>query len=322
MSAENGCDITQDSQGAIISLLLSTIYMAELVTCYKDIPIEQLERDPYQPRRDTTAQGDVCDNTRLLNSVKEIGIEQALVVVQEDEQRYKIIDGHRRHKAAKELGLKVVPCKIHAKLSKGELEKRRFQIQNNRREWKPMERAEALHTIKRENGYKSNREVAESVGISATLVHFSLKLRDQTIGSIGLMEEYKLPDAYRVEFVRLKPKIRKIKNIEAEDIPAILFEKVKHGVIKNAKAFRKLHKIFLRAHLNENDIHEFLTNPDTTVDELDAKTVQSGPSLLVEKLLQELGKIFQEGSVVPEQDTATYTQLRDFLVQKFPLSKV
>ncbi len=295
--------------------------MAESATIYMDLPLEQLERDPSQPRQEHNAQGDECDNTRLLNSLKAIGIEQALVVLQEEENRYKIIDGHRRHKAAKKLGFKTVPCRVHTKLPKGELEIRRFQIQNNRREWKPMERSEALHTIKRENGFKSNREVAESVGISTTLVHFSLKLRDQSLENIGLMEGYKLQDTYRVEFLRLKPKIRRIKDIEAEDIPTILFEKIKHGVIKNAKSFRQLRKIFLRAHLNENELHEFLTNPDMTVDELDLKTVQSGPSLLVEKLLQELGKIFQEGRIIPEQETGTYRQLRDFLMQKFPLSQ-
>lgn len=110
-------------------------------------------------------------------------------------------------------------------------------------------------------------------------------------------------------------------NRELSDITTILFKKAKGGVINTAKSFRKLKKIFLRAHLNEKELHEFLTDPDMTVDDLLEKTVQSGPSLLVEKLLVELGKIFQKGSSIPEQDTATFTQLRDFLVKKFPLTK-
>lgn len=58
-----------------------------------------------------------------------------------------------------------------------------------------------------------------------------------------------------------------------------------------------------------------------SVDELEAKTVQSGPSLLVEKLMHELGKMFQEGGDVSDKDASTYTQLRDFLLRKFPLPK-
>ncbi|OGJ64059.1 hypothetical protein A3C37_01160 [Candidatus Peribacteria bacterium RIFCSPHIGHO2_02_FULL_53_20] len=234
---------------------------------------------------------------------------------------YKIIDGHRRHIAARGLGMKTVPCRTYTKLPKGELERIRFEVQNNRREWKPLERSEALNRIKDQKGFKTNKELADCLGLSTTLIFFSLQLRKQTMEYLGLMEKYDLEDTYRVEFIRLKQKLRRIKDLEVNDITIILFKKVKSDVIRSAKEFRQLRKIFLRAHLNENELYEFLTNPDMSVPELEARTVQSGPSLLVEKLLLELGKIFQEGSDVSHQDAVTYMQLRDFLLKKFPIAK-
>lgn len=292
--------------------------MADLVAIFKELPLDQIEQDPDQPRKDFGVQG---ADDRLIVSFKEIGIQQPLVVLQVDPHRYKIIDGHRRHIAARELGLKSAPCRVYTKLAKGELERIRFEVQNNRRDWKPLERSEALNRIKEQKGFKSNKELAECLGLSTTLIHFSLKLREQTMEYLELMVKYELSDTYRVEFIRLKQKMRRIRDLEVSDITIILFEKVKNGIIKNAKEFRKLRKIFLRAHLNENELYEFLTNPDMSVENLELQTVQSGPSLLVEKLMIELGKIFQEGSDVPEQDASTYAQLRDFLLSKFPLAK-
>lgn len=289
--------------------------MADLVAIFKELPLDQIEQDPDQPRKDFGVQG---ADDRLIVSFKEIGIQQPLVVLQVDPNRYKIIDGHRRHIAARELGLKSAPCRVYTKLAKGELERIRFEVQNNRRDWKPLERSEALNRIKEQKGFKSNKELAECLGLSTTLIHYSLHLRKQTMEYLGLMEKYELPETYRVEFIRLKQKLRRIKDLEVNDITIILFKKVKSGVISNAKAFRQLRKIFLRAYLNENELYEFLTDADMSVDDLESQTVQSGPSLLVEKLLLELGKIFQEGSDVSEQDASTYAQLRDFLVSKFP----
>jgi len=291
--------------------------MADLVAVFKELPLDQIEQDPDQPRKDFGIQS---ADDRLIVSFKEIGIQQPLVVLQIDQNRYKIIDGHRRHIAARELGLKSAPCRVYKKLAKGELERIRFEVQNNRRDWKPLERSEALNRIKEQKGFKSNKELAQCLGLSPTLIHYSLHLRRQTMEYLGLMEKYELPETYRVEFIRLKQKLRRIKDLEVNDITIILFKKVKSGVISNAKAFRRLRKIFLRAYLNENELYEFLTDADKSVDDLEVQTVQSGPSLLVEKLLLELGKIFQEGSKVSNQDASTYGQLRDFLVSKFPLS--
>jgi ParB/RepB/Spo0J family partition protein len=290
--------------------------MTQFIATFKELPIDQIEQDPDQPRKDFGIHG---ADDRLLLSFKEIGIQQPLVVIQVEENRYIIIDGHRRHIAARELGIKTVYCRIYTKLPKGELERIRFEVQNNRREWKPLERSEALSRIKEQKGFKSNKELAEFLGLSTTLIHFSLEIRKQTLDYLGLMEKYDLPDTYRVEFIRLKQKLRRIKDLEVSDIAIILFQKVKSGVISNAKAFRRLRKIFLRAHLNENELYAFLKNPDGSVDDLEEQTVQSGPSLLVEKLLLELGKIFQEGLNISEQDAGTYQQLRDFLTAKFPV---
>jgi ParB/RepB/Spo0J family partition protein len=291
--------------------------MKDYIALYKELPLEQIERDIDQPRKDFGVEG---EENRLLLSMRQIGIQQPLVVQEAEKDRYIIIDGQRRYMCAKMLDIKILPCRVVTKLPKGELERLRFEIQNNRREWRPLEKSDALERIKDAKGFRTNRELATFLGMSEPAVCLSLKLRKQTMEYIGLMERYDLPETYRVEFLRLKPKLRKVRDLEVDAITRILFEKVKCGILKNAKTFRKLCRIFLRAHLNEKELYAFLTNPDMTVEELEKRTVQSGPSLLVEKLVSELGTVFQKGSKIAEQDKAQYIQLRDFLLSKFPVT--
>ena len=78
--------------------------------------------------------------------------------------------------------------------------------------------------------------------------------------------------SYRAELARLRPKLRRIKEFQISDIVKVLCEKVQYKVIKNAKDFRKLIPMFLRAGANEQHIHRFLCDPDMTIGELERLT--------------------------------------------------
>lgn len=251
--------------------------MAKLAHIFKELPLTKIEQDQDQPRKDFGTDG---DENRLFTSIRDIGIQQPIAVSQVDVNRYVILDGHRRCICAQRAGLNTVPCRIYGKMPVGEFERLRFEIQNNRRDWKPLERSEALNRIKTSKGFNTNRELAEFLHLSETVIGASLQIRAQKLEYINLMEKHELPESYRVEFVRLKPRIRKIKDLEQSKIIEILFEKVQCKVLKNAKDFRKVGKIFQRAHHNEEAIYKFLNDPDMTVDELDQHTIQSGSSLL------------------------------------------
>jgi len=101
--------------------------------------------------------------------------------------------------------------------------------------------------------------------------------RQEIFGSdyLSLLDRYGLSVSYRAELARLRPKLRRrIKEFQINDILKVLCEKVQYRVIKNAKAFRKLIPIFLRASANEQHIHRFLCDPDMTIGELEQLTTR------------------------------------------------
>lgn len=277
---------------------------------FKELPLERIQRDPDQPRKDFGTDG---DQNRLMLSINELGIQQPLAVSEIEKDRYIILDGHRRYICAQKLKLTAVPCRVYPKLSEGQFERIRFEIQNNRRPWKPLERSEALERIKSSNSFKTNKELAIFLHLSETLVGNSLQIRRQKMEYLSLMEKHDIPESYRVEFVRLKTKIRKIKEFEVDEIIRNLFERVEHGVIKSAKEFRKLGRIFLRATANEAELYRFLSDPDMTVAELDQRTLQSGFSLVIEELIQKIGYKRQEGVAFSSQEKTFLTQLKELL---------
>lgn len=277
---------------------------------FVEIPVGKIQRDVNQPRRDFGTEG---DTNRLLLSIKQYGIENPISVSELEDGRYIIIDGHRRYICAQKLGYEQVPCRVYPKLSNAELETRRYEIQNNRRSWKPMERSEALERIKAEMGFSSNRQLADHLGITEAVVANSLQLRKQKMDYIELMERYDLSESYRIEFVRLKPKLRKIRNVEVDDIIINLFNRIQHKVIKNAKELRKLGSIFLRATANEEELARYLADPDMTVHELEQRTLQSGFSLHIEQLIKGISQKRAEGVAFSSQEKAFLDQLKKLL---------
>jgi ParB/RepB/Spo0J family partition protein len=274
---------------------------------FKELPVDKVELDSAQPRQDFGTDG---DGNRLLLSLKEYGLEEPIKVTEVEPGRYVIIDGHRRYKCASKLGWKTIPCRIYQKMDDGEFESRRYEMQNNRRPWRPLERAEALQRIKNYMKFQSNKELGNHVHLSSTVVSNSLQLKNEHRRYLEMMARNELSESYQIEFVRLRQKLRKIKKMEVAEIIDILFKKVKHQVITNSKEFRKLGRVFLRATANEKELEEFLTNPDMTVSELEQKTVQSGFSLLLEKVVEEASHKKTNGIAYSSQEKILIKELR------------
>lgn len=283
--------------------------MQESNYTFKEIPIEHLQEDPHQPRKDFGTQG---DQNRLVVSIKEIGIKQPLTVSAVSAGKYNIIDGHRRYRCAQKLGLKTVPCWIYPKLPASEFERTRFELQNNHRNWKPLERAESLNRIKDATGF-TNDQIAKFLHTSKTAVSTVLSLRKEKEACRALMEQYELPDTYQIEFVRLRPKIRKIRDLDIEKIYRIIFEKAQHKVVGSAKEFRKLGRAFLRASANEEALHKFLKDADMTIDELMERTVQNDASLWSENIGRYIANKLSNGIAFTMQEKQQLLQLRDLL---------
>ena len=279
---------------------------------FKELPVAQVERDHNQPRKDFGT-GNDGDENRLRNSIKEYGIEEPIKVSEIGENRYIIIDGHRRYICAQTLGMKSVPCRVYPKMPEGEFETRRYEMQNNRRPWKPLERSEALERIKNCLGLRTNHELANYLHLSTSAVQTALQLRKQKLDYLTMMETHNMKDTQRYEFVTMLGKIRKIKEFEVDDIIKILFEKIDHDVIERAIDIRKVGKIFLRATVNEAEIYAFLKSPDMTVSELEQRTLQSGFALLIENLIQKIAQKRTDGVAFSSTEKKYLNQLSALL---------
>ncbi|MDD4191654.1 MAG: ParB/RepB/Spo0J family partition protein [Mangrovibacterium sp.] len=83
-----------------------------------DIPIENIEANPFQPRTNF----DEAALNELAASIREIGIIQPITLRKTDEKRYQIIAGERRYRASKIAGLKTIPAYVRLAEDAGMLE--------------------------------------------------------------------------------------------------------------------------------------------------------------------------------------------------------
>ncbi len=138
----------------------------------QQLPVECLERGRYQPRRhmDPTALQELAD------SVASQGVVQPLVVRPLAEERFEIIAGERRWRAAQLAGLSVVPAIVRD--IPDEVAVAVALIENIQREdLNPLEEAVTLRRLIDEFGM-THQAVSEAVGRSRASVSNLLRLLD------------------------------------------------------------------------------------------------------------------------------------------------
>lgn len=136
------------------------------------LPIEFLQPGRYQPRKDMSPEA----LEELASSIRSQGIIQPIVVRQLAEEKYEIIAGERRWRAAQLAGLDVVPCLV--KDVPDEAAVAIALIENIQREdLNAMEEAQALERLISEFEL-THQEVAEAVGKSRTTVTNLLRLNN------------------------------------------------------------------------------------------------------------------------------------------------
>ncbi|MGI9277095.1 MAG: ParB/RepB/Spo0J family partition protein [Endozoicomonas sp.] len=136
----------------------------------KELPVEFVVRGKYQPRRDMHPGA----LEELADSIKAQGIMQPIVVRPVAENRYEIIAGERRWRAAQIAGLAEVPALIREVPDEAAVAM--SLIENIQREdLNAMEEAIALTRLQKEFEL-TQQEVAEAVGKSRTAVANTLRL--------------------------------------------------------------------------------------------------------------------------------------------------
>lgn len=135
-----------------------------------DITITQLKPGVYQPRKDMSPEA----LDELAASIQSQGIIQPIVVRQLATDSYEIIAGERRWRAAKQAGLRQVPCLVKQVEDRAAIAM--ALIENIQREnLNAIEEAEALERLQDE--FKlTHQQVADVIGKSRTAVSNLLRL--------------------------------------------------------------------------------------------------------------------------------------------------
>ncbi|MGR9013304.1 MAG: ParB/RepB/Spo0J family partition protein [Gammaproteobacteria bacterium] len=136
------------------------------------LPIEYMQRGKYQPRKDMNPE----KLQELADSIKAQGVIQPVVVRKIASDKYEIVAGERRWRAAQLAGLQQVPVVIK------EIDDRTAMaialIENIQREdLNPLEEAEALKRLL-EEFEMTHQQVADAVGKSRATVTNLLRLMD------------------------------------------------------------------------------------------------------------------------------------------------
>jgi ParB family chromosome partitioning protein len=131
------------------------------------IPIEDIDPNPNQPRH---AMGDLSE---LIASVREKGILEP-ILVRPRSNRFQIIAGERRYRAATEVGLAEVPC-IVRETPDAEMMELALIENLQRKDLTPFEEADGLLTLKDHYGY-THDAMAEKLGKSRTSITETLSI--------------------------------------------------------------------------------------------------------------------------------------------------
>jgi len=140
------------------------------MTVLKDLPIEYLSRGRYQPRRDFNETA----LRELAESIRTQGVIEPIIVREIAVNRYEIIAGERRWRAAQLVGLDKVPCVIRHCTDTEAAEV--TLIENIQREdLNPIEEAMALSRLFEDFQY-THEEIALAIGQSRSKITNSLRL--------------------------------------------------------------------------------------------------------------------------------------------------
>ena len=136
----------------------------------RHLPVELMQRGRYQPRKDMSA--DALEE--LAESIRAQGVMQPIVVRPLGDNRYELIAGERRWRAAQMAELDAIPAVIREVPDEAAIAM--SLIENIQREnLNPMEEALALSRLKEEFGL-THQQVADAVGKSRAMVTNLLRL--------------------------------------------------------------------------------------------------------------------------------------------------
>lgn len=175
-----------------------------------EIPVSEIEVNPYQPRKDFAAEA----LQELVESIKVHGIIQPVTVRRLSRNQYQLISGERRFQAARRAGLKTIPAYVRSADDQQMLEM--ALVENIQREnLNPIEIALSYQRLLTECNLKQE-QLGDRVGKNRSTVTNYLRL-------------LKLPPAIQIALRDNRLSMghaRAIINIENPDIQLVIFKRI------------------------------------------------------------------------------------------------
>ncbi len=136
-----------------------------------EIPVDRLQPNPNQPRHHF----DEVAIDELAASILRHGVLQPLLVSEDGSDRYLIITGERRWRAARRAGLRAVPAVIRERLETADQLELALVENLQRRDLTPLEEARAFDSMRSSLGL-TQAEIAERVAMDRSTVANALRL--------------------------------------------------------------------------------------------------------------------------------------------------
>lgn len=226
------------------------------------VPLGKVFPDEDQPRKNFNA----ARLNELMESIKEHGIMNPLVVEDMKNGNYLLVDGERRYRAATELKMKEVPVLVQEAGTAVDRMIKQFHIQEQHENWSPVEKAVAIGVLA--------KELKLSVKKMARLLSMPERTVNDYEGFYSLLErrtfeKSEIPLHYARYIRRLADRAKKMyeatyeKEFDEMKIRALekkLMASLKSGEIKNPADFTRLKDAFTS---NPDAIEKYLKGKDT-----------------------------------------------------------
>ena len=156
--------------GKGLGALIPTEITGDRSSAFLEIPVAAIEPNPDQPRQVFDEESLVA----LTASIREVGVLQPVLVRETGEDRYELIAGERRWRAAKRAGLQTVPAIVRTVSDLARVE--HALIENlHRQDLNPLEEAAAYQQLIEDFGL-THEQLSSRVGKSRAAISNTLRL--------------------------------------------------------------------------------------------------------------------------------------------------
>jgi len=191
-----------------------------------NVPVDQIRANPYQPRQNFSYQA----QEDLINSIKEHGIIEPLILTLESDGAYQIIAGERRFRAAQFLQMPTVPAILRKATEQEKLEI--SLIENiQRQELNPLEKAKSYQRLIDEFSL-GEQEIAQRVGKARSTIANSLRLLSLPLIIQKALSEEKITEGHAKAILSLDDQTKQeimLKRILGLDLTVREAEKITRG---------------------------------------------------------------------------------------------